>query len=337
MRTWSLKASMARLRRATRLATPMLGLAQAFWTTPPQAPAARQPKKKAPAARPSETPAFAGLTRTVHAPKNLAAGAPLVVLLHGCTQDPEIFARESGWLAASQRERFVLLLPGQIERRNGQLCFNWFRPADTGQNGGEAAAICAMTNFEVAKHRCDPARVFVAGLSAGGAMAACLLAAFPHVYRAGAVVAGLPAGAARDTVGAMTRMAGRGAALSDQAWADRARALAPPREAGPWPRLLVWHGGQDHVVDPSNGRALVAQFCALHGLSGTDAITVSRDGLDMLQWRSLRGDVIVELILQEDLGHAYPERNATGKDPFVVAGVHSATSEIHRFWNMKQL
>jgi poly(hydroxyalkanoate) depolymerase family esterase len=322
MRRWSLKASLAQLRRTLRETLPLLD----FAAPPAGIPAPPSATKAAPKTD------FAGLAMTIHAPPGLAAGAKLVVLLHGCGQDPAVFARETGWLALAQRERFVLLLPGQTASRNAQLCFNWFNPEDIGQGSGEAAAICAMTRHALALHRCDPAQVFVAGLSAGGAMAACLLAAFPHVYRAGAVVAGLPAGAARGMVGAMTRMAGHGADLSAQAWADRARALSPPRETGPWPRLLVWHGTQDNVVAPSNGRALAAQFCALHGMSAEAGIATTADGVDRLQWRSIRGDVIVELVLQNDCGHGYPEQTATGADPFVIAGRYSVTSEIYRFW-----
>ena len=192
-------------------------------------------------------------------------GAALLVLLHGCGQDAVGFAEAAGWTALADRLGAPLLLPEQTARNNQGRCFNWFEPGDIVRGAGEAASIRQMVEAVIDRWGCDRERVFVAGLSAGGAMAAAVLAAYPEVFAAGAVVAGLPAGGAGDVRSAMACMAGAGAALDGPGWADRARALAPPGYAGRWPRIAIWQGLADPVVDPANAGNLEAQWVALHG------------------------------------------------------------------------
>ena len=140
-------------------------------------------------------PAFAnpgGLELHSYVPHQLPAGAPLVVVLHGCGQQAEDFATQSGWRYLAARHHFALLMPGQTEANNAQTCFNWFRPGDIKRGHGEVQSIVEMVAAVLRQTRGDPKRVFVTGLSAGGAMTAALLAAYPDVFAGGAVVAGLP-------------------------------------------------------------------------------------------------------------------------------------------------
>src|SRR4051794_31909903 len=123
-----------------------------------------------------------------HVPDGLPPRSPLVVALHGCTQAAE-FGDDSGWTGLAGRLRFALLLPQQREANNGDLCFDWFRDRDNRRGQGESASVRAMVGRMVADHGLDPGRVFVAGLSAGGAMAAVMLAAYPEVFAGGAVIA----------------------------------------------------------------------------------------------------------------------------------------------------
>ncbi len=154
-----------------------------------------------------------------HAPADLPPMAPLVVVLHGCTQTAEAFAAGSGWLALADRHGFAVLAPEQVQANNPNRCFNWFAPDDVERGRGEAASIVAMVGHAIARHGLDPSRVFVTGLSAGGAMTLAMLASYPDVFAAGAVVAGLPFGVARnvqEAMRAMHRADGRGgAALGD--------------------------------------------------------------------------------------------------------------------------
>ena len=190
------------------------------------------------------------------------------MLLHGCGQEAARFAAAAGWMALADRLGAPLLLPEQAGRNNQGRCFNWFEPDDIARGTGEAASIRAMAEAAIDRLGCDRKRVFLAGLSAGGAMAAAVLAAYPEVFAAGAVVAGLPVGGASDVRSAMACMAGAGDELDGPGWADRARALAPPGYDGSWPRLAIWQGLADPVVDPANAGKLRAQWGTLHGRVG---------------------------------------------------------------------
>ncbi len=338
MRKRSMSATMTSLRRSgarlLRLTTKLIGTVGVVAKIKPTRKKASKPKaaqkpKSAPAARraPAFKPNPGALVMHTHVPASLKPGAPLVVLLHGCGQEPERFAAETGWKQLADRGGFVLLMPGQTEANNRQRCFNWFRPADVSRDMGEAASIHAMVRSVLAKHRCDKRRIFVTGLSAGGAMTASLLAGYPDVFAGGAVVAGLPAGAASGMVGAMTRMAGRGAELSAAEWQSRARALAPIAYRGPWPRISIWRGDADTVVAPVNGVQLAAQWVALHGLDTALPPRVARPGVSCQAWNLAGGAPVVELWTLAGVGHVYPT--------LAMNGV-SAAEQIARSWDLSK-
>lgn len=194
-------------------------------------------------------------------------GRPLVVLLHGCGQDAASFARDTGWTDLADRLRFPLILPEQAKANNVGRCFQWFQPSDTARDAGEAGSIANMTGAAISRFDSDPQRVFVVGLSAGGAMAAALLAAYPDIFAAGASIAGLPVGAARSGMQAIARMAAAGPDQPPEVWAAQVRAAAPAGFAGPWPRLSIWQGQADTIVAPENATLLATQWRALHGLT----------------------------------------------------------------------
>jgi poly(hydroxyalkanoate) depolymerase family esterase len=248
-------------------------------------------------------------------------GAPLLVVLHGCQQDAGRFARDAGFFALADRLGAALLLPQQQPANNHARCFTWFHAADTYRDQGEAASIASMVATATQRFRADPRRVFVAGLSAGGAMTACLLAAYPELFAAGAVVAGLPAGAAEGTAQALSRMRQAGPRRSPAAWADAARAAGANGDVS-WPRLSVWRGDADRTVDPANGELLAQQWAALHGIGAT-----------RLGW----GDA-VELWTVPGLEHGFPvdpRRDGGGTPgPWVLDAALPAAEHIARFWNL---
>ena len=252
------------------------------------------------------------------------AGAPLLVLLHGCGQDAARFAESSGFGALADRLGAPLLLPDQQTENNHHRCFNWFRPGDTARGGGEAASVRQMVDEALRRFEGDPRRVFVAGLSAGGALAAALLAAYPDVFAAGGVVAGLPVGTARDVHEALLQMR-----CPEPASRESLLALVPRRAGVRWPRLSVWHGEADRTVDPGNADALVAQWTGLLGLP--EAPDVDHRPAPHLR-RRVWGEGVEQWSLAA-YGHAFPSDGDQG-DPFVLPAGICAAAAMAGFWGL---
>src|SRR5699024_2163655 len=139
-------------------------------------------------------------------PDNLSANASLVVALHGCTQSAQDYAHGAGWLEPAERHGFALLLPQQNATNNPALCFNWFVPEHIRHGSGEAESIRQMIDYVSTHQPIDPDRIFITGLSAGGAMATAMLAAYPQVFAGGAIMSGLPYGCATNALEAMACM-----------------------------------------------------------------------------------------------------------------------------------
>ena len=193
----------------------------------------------------------------VYVPSRADGGAlPLVVMLHGCTQNPDDFAVGTGMNLLAEELGVVVAYPRQPAAANPSSCWNWFNPADQRRGEGEPSIIAGLTRAIIAEFRIDAGRVFVAGLSAGGAMAAIMGETYPELYAATGVHSGLPHGSASDVASAFAAM--RGAAAP----ATRSR-------GGSGVRTIVFHGASDKTVDPSNAEAiLAAAHAGLSGLGG---------------------------------------------------------------------
>jgi poly(hydroxyalkanoate) depolymerase family esterase len=273
----------------------------------------------------------------LYVPEGLEGPAPLVVVLHGCTQDAAVYDHGSGWSTLADRHGFILLYPEQQRANNPMLCFNWFSPADTKRGGGEAASIRAMIDAVGRNHEVDPARIFVTGLSAGGAMAAAILAAYPDVFAAGAIIAGVAYGCADGVSEAFDCMGGRGQADADSLAASVRR--ASPHK-GPWPRVQVWQGSADHTVAPGNADALVRQWAALHGLSAsTPDRTDEAAGHRRRTWTGADGAAAVEEYRIAGMAHGVPLASG-GAEALGAAGAHmldvglSSTQLIAEFFGI---
>ena len=227
-----------------------------------------------------------------YVPDGLARGAPLVVALHGCTQGARDFDDESGWTELAGRFGFAVLLPEQSPANNSERCFSFFSAEHNRRGAGEAASIAAMVERMRAEHGSDPRRTFVTGLSAGGAMSAVMLAAYPDLFAAGAIIAGVPYGCA--STGGRWHLAwqrlwwlmsyGEGAwaasrcgidrtgyfrqrpvDLDPPAWGSRLGEAGAPAPAA-WPRVSLWQGSADRIVHPANLDELVEQWTSAHGI-----------------------------------------------------------------------
>lgn len=268
-----------------------------------------------------------------YTPPKLARGSALVVVLHGCTQTAASFEQSAAWTALADEHGFAVLYPEQHAGNNPKRCFNWFNPEDVARGAGEAASIRAMVETMVVGHGLDRRRVFVTGLSAGGAMTSALLAAYPDVFAGGAIMAGLPCGAASSVPQAFESMY-KGGARPARDWGDVVRGSSDHR--GPWPKVSVWHGGADSTVVPSNGDEIVKQWLDVHGLAGAKPTVERRGGRTRRVWTGPDGHAVVEQHVVAGMAHgvALDARRGETPGPFMLDVGVSASRDVLAFWGL---
>jgi feruloyl esterase len=224
-------------------------------------------------------------------PPALGSKSALVVVLHGCTQTAAGYDHGSGWSTLADRYGFALLLPEQQRSNNTNSCFNWFQTGDIRRDEGEALSIRQMVEIMAINNDIDRDRIFITGLSAGGAMTSVMLACYPELFAAGAIIAGLPYGAAHDVQQAFESMF-QCPPRSPQAWGDLVRGASP--HAGPWPRVSVWHGAADKTVVPANAREIRKQWSNVHGLPAMPSFQDIVDGNPRQVWVDATGRELIE-------------------------------------------
>jgi poly(hydroxyalkanoate) depolymerase family esterase len=273
----------------------------------------------------------------IYVPAGLEGPAPLVVVLHGCTQNAAVYDHGSGWSRLADRHGFILLFPEQQRANNPMLCFNWFDSVDAKRGSGEAASIRSMIEAAGGRFRVDPERVFVTGLSAGGAMASVMLATYPEVFAAGAIIAGVPYGCADGVAEAFQCMGGRAPAGARELGRS---VRSASRHDGPWPRVQVWQGGADRTVVASNADAIVRQWADLHGLPPRPTIVEQVRGSSRRVWTGPGGTALIEHYEIAGMAHGIPLDPGTGEGQSGVAGAHmldvglSSTDRIAEFFGI---
>jgi poly(hydroxyalkanoate) depolymerase family esterase len=223
---------------------------------------------------------------------------PLVVMLHGCTQHPEDFAAGTGMNAIAEDNHCFVVYPAQAKAANGSNCWNWFKPGDQRRGQGEPAIIADITRAVMREYAIDASRVYVAGLSAGGAMAAVMGATYPDLYAAIGVHSGLPYAVAHDMPSAFATMKNRKFKASPQA--------RPGRAAKPFGHtmpIIVFHGDRDSTVDPSNGELAFAQCIPEAG-----ADSGSHENAKVEKGRSPNGRSYTRTVLHDTHGKALGEK-----------------------------
>lgn len=271
-----------------------------------------------------------------YVPDSLPASAPLVVVLHGCTQDAARYDHGSGWSRLADAHGFALLYPEQQRGNNANLCFNWFNRHDTTRDSGEALSIRQMVAAMIATHGLDPARVYVTGLSAGGAMASVMLATYPEVFSGGAIIAGLPYGTASSVPEAFDRMRAHGGPPAE---ALGALVSAASPQTGGWPRISVWHGDGDKTVSHANAALIVAQWRAIHGVAAEPSAVEEGDGHVRRVWRDGAGREVIEEYRVAGMGHGTPldtlgAEGCGAPGPYMLEAGISSTQRIAAFWGL---
>jgi len=273
-----------------------------------------------------------------YAPQHLPPAAPLVVALHGCTQTADEYDYGTGWSSLADKFGFAVIYPQQQPANNLRNCFSWFLPDDIARGRGEARSIREMIEHAIATFAADRGRVFVTGLSAGGAMASVVLATYPEVFAGGAIIAGLPYGCARNVQEAFELMftaQGHGG----EALGDRVRAAS--RHRGRWPKISVWHGTNDPIVQPSNGEGIIRQWTNVHGLAECPSYQELVGGHARRIWSDADGEALVEAFSISGMAHGVPLAT-TGGDGCGAAGAFfldvgiSSAHHIARFWHLHE-
>jgi poly(hydroxyalkanoate) depolymerase family esterase len=233
---------------------------------------------------------------------------PLVVMLHGCTQAPDDFAAGTGMNGVAEAEGFLVAYPAQSPAANPSKCWNWFEAAHQQRERGEPALIVGITRQVMAQYSVDPSRVYVAGLSAGGAMAAILGATYPDLYAAVGVHSGLPPGSAQNLPSAFQAMQRGG-----QGGRTRIDRAAP---------MILFHGDGDSTVHPCNADHLVQQWTAATGFQGPDGSGPAAAAQDRQTaggractreiYRDGRGQAVVERWTIHGAGHAWSGGSRSG-------------------------
>jgi poly(hydroxyalkanoate) depolymerase family esterase len=236
-------------------------------------------------------------------PEQLPRAPALVVVLHGCGQTAAGYDLGAGWSTLAKRYGFALLMPEQQASNNAHTCFNWFNPEDTARDLGEARSIRQMIARMVSEHKIDPRRIYVTGLSAGGAMTTVMLATYPEVFAGGAVIAGLPFGIASNVREALNGML-QSRSRSASELGDLVRNASKHR--GPWPKLSVWHGSADHTVNPANADEIVKQWLDVHGLPPVPMFKADVDGYPREVWWNGDGETVVESYTITNMAHGTP-------------------------------
>jgi poly(hydroxyalkanoate) depolymerase family esterase len=265
-----------------------------------------------------------------------ADSVPLLVMLHGCAQSADDFAAGTRMNALADAHGFLVAYPEQAVRANGSRCWNWFMPGDQRRDSGEPSLIAGITREIAAAHRVDPRRIFVAGLSAGGAMAVVLGTGYPELYGAIGVHSGLPFRAAHDVPSAFQVMKNPRAAAKEPGESYQWEAAANLST----PRTIVFHGDNDSTVALGNGLDIVADAARAAGDSRLRSSSVrgrsaAGEGYTRTSYLDEAGRPRVELWILHEAGHAWAGGSASGSftDP---AGV-DASMEMIRFFDIARV
>jgi poly(hydroxyalkanoate) depolymerase family esterase len=272
-----------------------------------------------------------------YVPKDVKPNAGLVVLLHGCAQAASEFDDETGWVQLADKEKFIVLLPQQNVENNSSRCFNWFSPTHISRDGLETSSIIEMIDLMQKNHSIDASKVFITGLSAGGAMSSVMIASYPERFAAAAIVAGVPFGCATSMSSAFSCMSGFSFPAPTPEQRGTLVRNAAGNYTGPWPRVLVIQGTSDELVSFKNAQFNVDQWVNVHGLTARDRVETTVGSNTVAQYKNNKNVTVVSFLGISGFRHGYPinpsaKCGSAGK--YVLASNVCAAEITAKFFNL---
>ncbi|MEI6766056.1 MAG: PHB depolymerase family esterase [Bacteroidota bacterium] len=241
-----------------------------------------------------------------YVPVNVAANAPLVVVLHGCTQTASVFETDSEWDSLAEQNSFYVIHAQQQYLNNTGYCFNWYLPSDYSRNQGEVYSVKQMVDNMKSNYSIDDSRVFTTGVSAGAGLSVALLGAYPEIFNAGAIMSGAPYKSASDAIAAYNVMNGLVTKTAVQ-WGDLVR-NENPGYSGTFPRVAIFQGTNDITVSPVNAGELVKQWTNVHAADQVaDSVNSAFNGNNLIERKDYfdnSGNTVVRSYMISSMAHA---------------------------------
>ncbi|HET9623102.1 MAG TPA: PHB depolymerase family esterase [Kofleriaceae bacterium] len=262
-----------------------------------------------------------------YVPAGLPAGAPLVVMMHGCTESASSISAQSEWGNLADRFKFAVVFPQTSSSNNSQSCFNWFQTGDIARDQGEALSIKQMIDNMKSVHGIDGSRVFVSGMSAGAYMVTVMMAAYPDVIAAGAVNSGGPYDCATSLV-ATNNCLGGSVNNTPAQWGSLVR-QAFPGYTGKYPRLIAFQGASDFTVSPKNLQWNVDQWSNVLGIDETPEVSETFRTATHNVYRDASGVAMIETYLISGMGHALSVDPGTNVDQGGTTGAFAEDHDIY--------
>ncbi|RZI40744.1 PHB depolymerase family esterase [Herbaspirillum sp. HC18] len=283
-----------------------------------------------------------------------AAPRPLVVVLHGCTQKASSYDDETGWVKFADKFHFVLLFPQQKTANNSFRCFRWFDAAHNQRDKGEALSIRQMIDKVKTDTNIDAQRIYVTGLSAGGGMTAVMTATYPEMFAGGAPIAGIPYGCAH-TDSEATSICGVSLGtlpgtpsttpmqqLTSVEWGARVKSASPSNGTVSFPRVSIWQGTKDHVVNPQDETEMIKQWTNVLGVGQTPQVDEQFKTTRHLVFRDGAGKPMVEAFIVSNMDHGTPidpgpandQCGTSAHDQYIIPSGICSSFYIGRFWGL---
>ncbi len=237
-------------------------------------------------------------------PKNAKSQIPLVVALHGCGQTAEEFAIQSGWNTLANSKEFIVIYPEQKVENNMNNCFNWFSQVDFSKNDGESHSIKEMIQYSVNNFDVDTTKIYIVGLSAGGAMANIIMANYPNLINSGAILSGIPFKAANNLQSGFAAMQGN-IEKTSETWVSLIKENNP-KYKGTYPKIIIFQGKDDPFVNSKNADIIELQWKGIHKLKNDSKVVRKinkNNDITEIIYNQKNNPVIVKYEIN-NLGHA---------------------------------